>query len=459
MDHEIDMSVVYWHRSTCLIPVPCPRGPTQGELAPDARCDYPSSGLYQESESNMIPDPQAGLRPLSTRQPALTVQTVPNSSSLTLTRSRRNTTTNTADASPVSAASTPPNDTKPVHTGFYKDLKAQIVEHNLLDGRPVYYAIKFLYTLGGLALLVWALVAIDWLPARIALVLACALAWAQVGFLGHDLGHRQVFNKTWINDAWGLITGNVVLGMSIGWWRDKHNAHHANPNVADVDPDMDIPVLAFTEEDAQTRRGLARKVLPFQAALFIPFVSLSSIDFQLSSIRFQFSGSAKNLGRRILELGLLLSHKVLYFGGLLWIFGLWGLAIGAAHQAILGILLGTAFAPNHKGMPMVDDTIKDDFLRKQVLTARNVRGPKLLINFVDWWYGGLNYQIEHHLFPAMPRCNLGRARALTIKFCEQHNISYHETGVARSYGEILNHLNIVGASVRNSTPAMSLSAD
>jgi fatty acid desaturase len=433
------------------------KGARQGELVPDARCDYPSSGRYQESKHYMISDPQAGLHQVSTRQSALAVSTAPNSSSLTVTRTRRNTST-TTDASPVSAASTPP-DAKPVHTGFYKDLKAQIVEHNLLEGRPVYYAIKFLYTLGGLALLVWAMVAIDWLPARIALVLACALAWAQVGFLGHDLGHRQVFNRTWINDAWGLVTGNVVLGMSIGWWRDKHNAHHANPNVADADPDMDIPVLAFTEEDAQTRRGLARKVLPFQAALFIPFVSLSSIDFQLSSIRFQFSGSAKNLRRRILELGLLLSHKVLYFGGLVWIFGLWGLAIGAAHQALLGVVLGTAFAPNHKGMPMVDDTIKDDFLRKQVLTARNVRGPKLLINFVDWWYGGLNYQIEHHLFPAMPRCNLGQARALTIQFCDHHDISYHETGVFRSYKEILHHLNIVGASVRNPAPGLSLSSD
>jgi fatty acid desaturase len=407
----------------------------------------------------MISDPQAGLQPITTRQPALATSTLPAPSTITPSRSRRNTNPTATDASPVSAALITPDDTKCARTGFYKDLKAQIVEQNLLASRPVYYAIKFLYTLGGLALLVWALVAFDWLPARIALVLACALAWAQVGFLGHDLGHRQVFNKVWINDAWGLLTGNVVLGMSIGWWRDKHNAHHANPNVADIDPDMDIPVLAFTEEDAQTRRGLARKVLPFQAALFIPFVSLSSIDFQLSSIRFQLSGSSKSLGRRILELGLLVAHKVLYFGGLVWIFGPWGLAIGAAHQAILGIVLGTAFAPNHKGMPMVDDSIKDDFLRKQVLTARNVRGPKLLINFVDWWYGGLNYQIEHHLFPAMPRCNLGQARALTMKFCDHHKISYHETGVVRSYQEIVAHLNIVGRSVRNTPPAMSLSAE
>ena len=411
----------------------------------------------------MISDPQAGLHARPNRQPALAQQEVPDTTNLTVrpngsaSLARRTTGTSTAtgiNPTGTTIVSTPEGVTK-AHAGSYKDLKAQVVQDGLLNGRPVYYAIKFLYTLGGLALLVWALLAIDWLPARIGLVLACALAWAQVGFLGHDLGHRQVFGKAWVNDAWGLLTGNVVLGMSIGWWRDKHNAHHANPNVADIDPDLDIPVLAFSEEDAQTRRGFARKVLPFQAALFLPFVSLSSIDFQLSSIRYQFQGSSKSRGRRALELTLLLAHKGVYIGGLLLIFGPWGLAIGAAHQACLGIVLGTAFAPNHKGMPMVDDSMKDDFLRKQVLTARNVRGPKLLTNFVDWWYGGLNYQIEHHLFPAMPRCNLGHARALTIKFCDHHNISYHETGVVRSYQEILHHLNTVGGSVRDAQPVIA----
>ncbi|HST03914.1 MAG TPA: fatty acid desaturase [Chloroflexia bacterium] len=400
----------------------------------------------------MIYEPQAGVQSRTNHQPALALQAVPelvNSpvrTDGTASPARRNTIP--LDLTIISTPESRPN----ALTGSYKDLKALVVQDGLLNGRPVYYAIKFLYTLGGLALLVWAVLAIDWLPARIALVFACALAWAQVGFLGHDLGHRQVFGRAWVNDVWGLLTGNILLGMSIGWWRDKHNAHHANPNVADVDPDLDIPVLAFTETEAQTRRGLARKVLPFQAALFLPFVSLSSIDFQLSSIRFQFIGSSKSIGRRALELSLLLAHKVGYIGGLLLIFGLWGLAVGAAHQACLGILLGTAFAPNHKGMPMVDDSIKDDFLRKQVLTARNVRGPKLLTTFVDWWYGGLNYQIEHHLFPAMPRCNLGQARALTMQFCQHHGISYHETGVLKSYQEIIVHLNAVGASVRDVQP-------
>jgi fatty acid desaturase len=59
------------------------------------------------------------------------------------------------------------------------------------------------------------------------------------------------------------------------------------------------------------------------------------------------------------------------------------------HQALFGVYLGMTFAPNHKGMP--HPTGDEDYLRKQVLTSRNVRGGRL----TDAALGGLNYQIEH----------------------------------------------------------------
>ena len=76
-------------------------------------------------------------------------------------------------------------------------------------------------------------------------------------------------------------------------------------------------------------------------------------------------------------------------------------------QALFGLYLGCSFAPNHKGMPMLAADDQSDFLRRQVLTSRNVRGSWL----VDFALGGLNYQIEHHLFPSMPRPNLRRSQA------------------------------------------------
>ena len=83
------------------------------------------------------------------------------------------------------------------------------------------------------------------------------------------------------------------------------------------------------------------------------------------------------------------------------------LAFIAIHKGLWGVYMGMSFAPNHKGMPVLTAEDELDFLRKQVLTSRNVVGGR----WVDVALGGLNYQIEHHLFPSMPRANLRRARA------------------------------------------------
>jgi fatty acid desaturase len=106
--------------------------------------------------------------------------------------------------------------------------------------------------------------------------------------------------------------------------------------------------------------------------------------------------------------------------------------------------MGCSFAPNHKGMPVLSAEESSDFLRRQVLTSRNIRGGPV----VDFVFGGLNYQIEHHLFPSMPRPNLRRAQAIVHDFCERHGVAYRQTGVVTSYAEALRHLHAVGEPLR-----------
>jgi fatty acid desaturase len=113
-------------------------------------------------------------------------------------------------------------------------------------------------------------------------------------------------------------------------------------------------------------------------------------------------------------------------------------------QGLFGLYLGCSFAPNHKGMPTLSDAEELDFLRSQVLTSRNVRGSRL----VDLLLGGLNYQIEHHLFPNMPRPNLRRAQPLVRAFLSQHDLPYTETSMFGSYAEALRHFHSVGAPLR-----------
>jgi fatty acid desaturase len=107
--------------------------------------------------------------------------------------------------------------------------------------------------------------------------------------------------------------------------------------------------------------------------------------------------------------------------------------------------MGCAFAPNHKGMPTVTDEEPLDFLRKQVLTSRNVRGGA----WTDFALGGLNYQIEHHLFPSMPRPNLRHAQVLVREFCIRHDITYTQRDLFRSYGDVLRHLHKIGSPLRD----------
>jgi len=324
----------------------------------------------------------------------------------------------------------------------YAELKKLIKQNNLLDKQPVYYTYKLISTLALLALSVTLLfvVHIFWFQLLNAVLLA--VASAQLGFLGHDGGHRQIFYTTRKNEILTLITGNLFIGMSNGWWLDKHNAHHSHPNEVDMDPDLDIGVLAFSAEDASSKKGLLRLIIKHQKYFFFPLLGLLGIDLQRRSILYLLTHKEKY---RALEATLLALHHILYFGMLFFCLNPWQAVIFLLiHQALFGLFLGSAFAPNHKGMPVLEKGSPLDFLRRQVLTSRNVRGG--VSN--DFWYGGLNYQIEHHLFPSMPRNNLKHAQKIVKAYCQEHDIAYYETSALQSFREILQFLHEASAPLR-----------
>ncbi len=324
--------------------------------------------------------------------------------------------------------------------GSYSELKRIIKEHGLLERQPIHFVVRLLIVTlllaVGIALLVT--VRVFWLQCIGAVFLG--LVSTQLGFNGHDVGHRQVFATTWKNDVVGLIQGNLLLGMSFSWWLDKHNRHHSHPNVAECDPDIDLPMIAFSREQAAEKRGISRWIVAHQHWLFFPLLTLVGLDLQRSSVIFIAQGKARYPKT---EVALLLLHYVGYLGVLFTIMPIWeAVVVVLIHQAVTGIYLGSVFAPNHKGMAMVAQDSDLDFLRRQTLTARNVRAGW----FADMWYGGLNYQIEHHLFPTMPRGQLARAQPIIRTYCQAHGVTYHETSVLQSYREILVSLREVGRS-------------
>jgi fatty acid desaturase len=237
-----------------------------------------------------------------------------------------------------------------------------------------------------------------------------------------------------------MIAGNLAIGMSYGWWMDKHTRHHNNPNHDDLDPDVAPDVLVWSTEAASRQHGAKRFIARYQAYLFFPLLTLLGLSLRKSSISALRAGTVKN-GR--LEAVLIGVHIVGYLSALLLVLNpLQALVFFVVHHALFGVYLGMTFAPNHKGMP--HPTGDEDFLRKQVLTSRNVRGGWL----TDAALGGLNYQIEHHLFPAMPTPNLPKAQPVVQAYCAEIGVSYEVTGLLDSYGQALRHLHSVGEPLR-----------
>jgi fatty acid desaturase len=324
----------------------------------------------------------------------------------------------------------------------YVELKKLIKQNGLLDKQPAYYTYKLIVTLGLLALSVVLLFVVHNFWFQLGNAVLFALASAQLGFLGHDGGHRQVFHSTGKNEILTLITGNLFIGMSNGWWLNKHNAHHSHPNEVDMDPDIDLGVLAFSDEDVRAKKGLERLIVKHQKYFFFPLLTLLGADLQRNSIVHLLKNKEKY---RAIEITLLALHHLLYLGMLFYCLNPWQAVIFLViHQGLFGLFLGSAFAPNHKGMPILEKGSRVDFLRRQVLTSRNVHSG--LVN--DFWYGGLNYQVEHHLFPSMPRNNLKKAQKIVKAFCIERSIAYYETSAVQSFREILLFLHEVSSPLR-----------
>ena len=324
----------------------------------------------------------------------------------------------------------------------YAVLSRQVRQAGLLDRQLRYYGWKIATTGAALAAgwTAFALIGNSWWQLAIAAFLG--IVFAQIGFLGHDAGHRQIFRSRQPNYLLGIVCGNLAIGLSYGWWVSKHNRHHAHPNTEDADPDIMISVLAFSGGRAGASSGLQRLIFRYQAYLLIPMMFFEAVSLHASSVR---AVTRRACRHRAWEAALLAVHVAGYFAAVFLVLSpVKAVVFILVQQGLFGLYLGCSFAPNHKGMPVLGTADKTDFLRRQVLTSRNVRGGWL----TDFALGGLNYQIEHHLFPSMPRPNLRRSQALIAAFCADRGLPYCQATLLGSYAQALRHLNTVGRLTR-----------
>jgi fatty acid desaturase len=324
----------------------------------------------------------------------------------------------------------------------YAVLKRRIQEARLLEKRPTYYALSITTNMVVWAVCLVVVYTIGSVWGQALAAVALGIVSVQLGFQLHDSGHRQMFASPGKNALVGLVTANLLLGVSYGWWVQKHNRHHGNPNDVDLDPDIKVGAIAYNDEQAQARRGAGRLAAMYQAYLFFPLTTFLAWSMHVAGTQYLIKEPSRY---RRLEFVLLAVHAVVYLTAMVYFLGPWSaLIVVLIQKGVGGAYMASVFAPNHKGMTQTDSSSRLDFVRTQVLTARNIRGHPI----TDLWYGSLNYQIEHHLFPGMARLNLRRAQPIVQQFCRERGIAYHETSFIESYRELLGFLNEVGAPLR-----------
>lgn len=323
---------------------------------------------------------------------------------------------------------------------LYVELKRRVEDAGLLKPQPLYYSVKIPVTLA-LFFLGWvAMILVDITWFRLLDAAFLAFTGGQVGYLLHDAGHQQIFRKSWKNDLLGLLNA-FVLGSSYSWWVDSHNKHHGKPNQPPLDPTVEYSLFAYSEENAQEKSGFVRFLVKRQAFLFVLFTTLYPIGMRIDSLRYLISQNSKY---RSLEICLFFLFFPVYFLVLYFAMGFWlAMLCMVVHQALFGFYLSCVIVTNHMGMPMLSMEENPDFVTHQVMTARNVKGPWI----VDYLFGGLNYQIEHHLFPRMPRNRLRHASRIIRPYLDEKAIKYYEAGVFQCYREVFSYLHRVAKSL------------
>ena len=300
-----------------------------------------------------------------------------------------------------------------------------------------------------------------------------------------------MFKSRAVGHAWGLVWGNAAQGFSVSWWMNKHNSHHAVPNLvesepdaADGDPDIDtMPFLAWsvpmlTQREAELKASrLGRFMIRHQALLYFPLLGLARVSWLFQGLQYAFPGmptfgwavkSDALAGKKVIspagEKAALVIHYAWYLGMAALIGrGAPEVATGLGQAAafvvlsniLTGLFLALVFGLGHNGMAVYHADERPDFWKLQVTTTRNIVGGKGIPQaFVDYFCGGLQYQVEHHLFPQVPRHHLPAVHERVVKFCRDEGVTFKEADMIDGTGEVLAHLRAVSAEFIEHFPAM-----
>lgn len=315
----------------------------------------------------------------------------------------------------------------------------------LLKPQPWYYA-KLSVGVSGLFVtpIIWLLLDPSWWSATLGAVLF-ALGSSQVALLGHDVGHFQLLRNKRVNVVAGIFLGNFLLAASRDYWIDKHERHHDEPNDIDLDPDVQLPFVIFDPSQMDQRKRWLHPLIRHQGLVFFSVLPLQAFNIIGQSMRFLWKSRGKQWR---IEMGVILLHLGLYCSLLfLQLTVVQAVTFIVIHRGLFGVMNSFLFANNHKGEAMIRQSDNLTELVKQVVTARDTVIPKGF----GWVFGGLQYQIAHHVSRRMPRNQLPKAQLILEEVCRRVGLEYSKVPLLPSYGIAFGHIISMPRRVREAT--------
>ncbi|MDQ7043065.1 MAG: acyl-CoA desaturase [Sulfurimonas sp.] len=309
--------------------------------------------------------------------------------------------------------------------------KEKVGEAGLLDKVPIRGSIEMLAVFVSLAIVFIAVSHWDFFTphnhlAAFGLGLFMVVIFTRAVFVSHDILHLQYFKGKSLSFKLSYPFSALILSNSSSWWDHKHNInHHTWCNVLEKDEDIWALDGAFTPNNKGNSPFIKKyKHIIFWGAMFFMYAA-----FIVQSYNYVIK--RKLWG----ELALMLMHIPLIWGTIFYFLPLTdALIVLLTLNFVLSPWLAFGFITNHLGCEVFDYAEGKNFswMELQMRTSRSLKGGV----FVHWFYGGLNTQIEHHLFPKAPRFNLLKIQNMTREFAKKHNIKYFETTPIEAYIQI-----------------------
>jgi fatty acid desaturase 2 (delta-6 desaturase) len=321
----------------------------------------------------------------------------------------------------------------------FEKLRQKAISKNLFRSSPFFFILTCLHILAFefASYFVIFRYGTGWIPYLTALVLY-VIAEVQCGWVQHDFGHLSVFKKSSWNHLLHQFYIGLTKGASADWWNHMHFQHHAKPNVIDKDPDTRVEAVFVLGSNLPKREAEKNakygKGLPYDFQYLYFFIAaplLFPVYFQFMTIR-----HAYNRGKWM-DLAWLGLFYIKYFALMPLKLGF----IGAYKLLFLiRVFEGTWFVvvtqSNHVVMDVSHDNAESSWLRMQLKATCNIEKSY----FNDWFTGHLNFQIEHHLFPMMPRHNLYKIQSDVMDLCRKYNITYIVKPMGPAFYDILTSL-------------------